>query len=558
MPDGQPLSSVLSFYFRDEVLPYYAGDDEAARDLAANDFKYWELMRRACARGLQGLRLRPQQAGHRLVRVQEELGLRADAAALRVLPLQARARCRRTTRSTRSTGADRDLAADAARRGQLARAVRGAQPRADGPAWPEPALPGAPHAVPAEQGRQGALVPPAQAPGRRAPGLRRHLRRRPATTRCTSTRCARCAPDCTSTRSAPARARVGSLGRAARRRSPHAALLPRRRRLHRWVRDVVAASASTPRSCSRRRWRSTRDLPGPADAGRLRRRGLGQVDRVRRARTAGRCRGSTGAKASGCSPTSATSPRVRGQPSSSPRRKPRCSAAWRPRCAGPRRRDRATASTASTSRPTRVRVAVRARRAADGLHRRHGLLAQRRRRHLVRRARCCRRSDSAMDRAALPHRRPKPGAGGARAGRRRRRRRDGHRARRAPLSAACRASWWRRCGWRAASRTRSSKPWRWAAGRRGARRLRRADGAARASNSKSRPTRGVRGEGRCAAGSERAVPMGRHRAQRACSSLRVAASSCSSTTCSDATARFGIDLARAARRSAPALAAMNR
>jgi FemAB-related protein (PEP-CTERM system-associated) len=52
-PDGQPLSSVLTFYFRDEVLPYYAGDAEAARDLAANDFKYWELMRRACARGLK-------------------------------------------------------------------------------------------------------------------------------------------------------------------------------------------------------------------------------------------------------------------------------------------------------------------------------------------------------------------------------------------------------------------------------------------------------------------------------------------------------------------------
>ena len=51
--DGQPLSSVLSFYFRDEVLAYYAGDDESARDLAANDFKYWELMRRACARGLK-------------------------------------------------------------------------------------------------------------------------------------------------------------------------------------------------------------------------------------------------------------------------------------------------------------------------------------------------------------------------------------------------------------------------------------------------------------------------------------------------------------------------
>lgn len=48
---GRPLSSVLSFYFRDEVLPYYAGDFAPARVLAANDFKYWALMRRACERG---------------------------------------------------------------------------------------------------------------------------------------------------------------------------------------------------------------------------------------------------------------------------------------------------------------------------------------------------------------------------------------------------------------------------------------------------------------------------------------------------------------------------
>jgi len=51
-PDGRALSSVLSFYFRDEVMPYYAGDHVDARDLAANDFKYWDLMRRACARGI--------------------------------------------------------------------------------------------------------------------------------------------------------------------------------------------------------------------------------------------------------------------------------------------------------------------------------------------------------------------------------------------------------------------------------------------------------------------------------------------------------------------------
>ena len=49
--EGRPVSGVLSFYFRDEVLPYYAGDVAEARELAANDFKYWELMRRACERG---------------------------------------------------------------------------------------------------------------------------------------------------------------------------------------------------------------------------------------------------------------------------------------------------------------------------------------------------------------------------------------------------------------------------------------------------------------------------------------------------------------------------
>ena len=50
---GVPVSGVMSFYFRDEVLPFYAGDTVAARDLAANDVKYWELMRRACERGVR-------------------------------------------------------------------------------------------------------------------------------------------------------------------------------------------------------------------------------------------------------------------------------------------------------------------------------------------------------------------------------------------------------------------------------------------------------------------------------------------------------------------------
>jgi FemAB-related protein (PEP-CTERM system-associated) len=45
-----PIASVMNFYFRDEVLPYYGGGSAAARARAGNDFLYWETMRRAAER----------------------------------------------------------------------------------------------------------------------------------------------------------------------------------------------------------------------------------------------------------------------------------------------------------------------------------------------------------------------------------------------------------------------------------------------------------------------------------------------------------------------------
>jgi FemAB-related protein (PEP-CTERM system-associated) len=50
---GRDIAGVLNFYFRDEVLPYYGGGTAEARNLAANDFMYWEVMRRACGRGVR-------------------------------------------------------------------------------------------------------------------------------------------------------------------------------------------------------------------------------------------------------------------------------------------------------------------------------------------------------------------------------------------------------------------------------------------------------------------------------------------------------------------------
>ena len=50
--DGeQPIASVMNFYDRNEVLPYYGGGTSAARQRAGNDFMYWEVMRRAADRG---------------------------------------------------------------------------------------------------------------------------------------------------------------------------------------------------------------------------------------------------------------------------------------------------------------------------------------------------------------------------------------------------------------------------------------------------------------------------------------------------------------------------
>ena len=49
--EDRPVASVLNFHFRDEVLPYYGGGMDIAREVAGNDFMYWNLMQAAAARG---------------------------------------------------------------------------------------------------------------------------------------------------------------------------------------------------------------------------------------------------------------------------------------------------------------------------------------------------------------------------------------------------------------------------------------------------------------------------------------------------------------------------
>ncbi len=49
--DGMPLASVLSFYWRGTVMPYWGGGTAAARPTRANDMMYFALMRHAREKG---------------------------------------------------------------------------------------------------------------------------------------------------------------------------------------------------------------------------------------------------------------------------------------------------------------------------------------------------------------------------------------------------------------------------------------------------------------------------------------------------------------------------
>lgn len=51
--DGEAVAGCLTFYHRDEILPYYAGGTPRARDFKAHDFMYWDMIRRGAERGMR-------------------------------------------------------------------------------------------------------------------------------------------------------------------------------------------------------------------------------------------------------------------------------------------------------------------------------------------------------------------------------------------------------------------------------------------------------------------------------------------------------------------------
>lgn len=50
---GRTVCSVMSFRYGKEILPYYGGGGDLARDLKGNDFMYWNVMEKACRDGVE-------------------------------------------------------------------------------------------------------------------------------------------------------------------------------------------------------------------------------------------------------------------------------------------------------------------------------------------------------------------------------------------------------------------------------------------------------------------------------------------------------------------------
>ncbi len=48
---GVPIAAVMTFYFKNRIMPYYAGSLSGYRQLCPNDFMYWELLQRGWEKG---------------------------------------------------------------------------------------------------------------------------------------------------------------------------------------------------------------------------------------------------------------------------------------------------------------------------------------------------------------------------------------------------------------------------------------------------------------------------------------------------------------------------
>ena len=118
---GKVVSSVLSFYFRDEVLPYYGGGPAEARELKANDFMYWELMRRSAERGIRVFDYGRSKVGSGSYSFKKNWGFEPEPLPYQYRLVKAQSVPNVSPNNPEVPADDRGLAASPARRCQPAR-----------------------------------------------------------------------------------------------------------------------------------------------------------------------------------------------------------------------------------------------------------------------------------------------------------------------------------------------------------------------------------------------------------------------------------------------------
>jgi FemAB-related protein (PEP-CTERM system-associated) len=79
--NGELVCSVMSFRFRDEILPYYGGGGEIARTYKGNDFMYWAVMEKAAKNGVKIFDYGRSQAGSGAYRFKKHWGFEPQPLA---------------------------------------------------------------------------------------------------------------------------------------------------------------------------------------------------------------------------------------------------------------------------------------------------------------------------------------------------------------------------------------------------------------------------------------------------------------------------------------------
>ena len=453
-------AACCQFYLRDEVVPYYGGGMDLAREVAGNDFMYWDLMQAAAARGCRLFDFGRSKLGTGAYDFKKNWGFepRRCTTSTSCTP-----RCAAGQQSAEPEvpAVHQDVEEAAAAGGELARPVHRAQPGLT--TWQDLLL--LIHRIPyppnkGDKIRSYHLLKHLAQRLPRAPGdVRRRCRRLAARAdgagavrqqpfRAARTRCARACAAC------------GAARPTARCRSTTTATPA----WQRWVDQTVAAQHDRRASwCSRRRWRSTPTSCGAcAPRGRLlstsiptsgastpTQKSLADELAVPRAKRASCCATSARSRSEFDASLFVSAPEAdlfRELAPESAAAIGHFSNGVDTEYFSPERasrqpvRGRRTRASSSPARWTTGRTSTRCSGSRDEVL--PALRAQR-------------------SGAALLHRRRAPDAGGAGAGAAARRDRHRHRARRAAVSRATLPWRWRRCASRAASRTRCSRRWPW-------------------------------------------------------------------------------------------------